>query len=83
MNIEEVSPWKCITPFGTGTARWVSDGNEVLWGVVQKKTGEIWWWPNNEIRWAQDLSGGVNTVSTIHMSVERGLTLLPHMKRHE
>jgi hypothetical protein len=83
VNIIELTPWKGISPLGTCTVRWISDEDDAIWGVVQRKTGEIWWWKNLEIRWAQDLTDGINTVSRIYLSDERKLALAPHMKRHE
>jgi hypothetical protein len=82
VSIIELTPWKAITPFGTATVRWLSDDNEQNWGVVQHTTGEIWWWKNNEIRWAQDITGGINKPTSIYLSDERKEALKVHMIRH-
>jgi hypothetical protein len=73
-----------LTPFGKGIAHFVYDsGDETYWGVFQRKTSELWWWPNHEIRYDVHLSEGFTSPSPIHLSDKRKQALAPHMKRHE
>ena len=71
------------TPFGEGVAHFLSDGgDEVWWGVFQKRTAELWWWPGHEIRYAIHLSEGFNRQTEIMLSEERAAALATHFKRN-
>lgn len=81
MQLDE--PIMLTTPFGEGIAHFVSDaGDETFWGVFQKKTGELWWWPNHEIRYSIHLSEGYNKQTPFNLSAARKEALAPHLKRH-
>lgn len=85
MTIQQLdTPFLALTPFGKGVAHFVDDaGDEIYWGIFQKKTAELWWWPNHQIRYDIHLSEGFNKQSRIHLSDEQKLALAPHMTRHE
>jgi len=49
------------TPLGSGLCFMVADYSEEadsLWVVADDKTGQIWWWPNSQVRFCKNISMG-------------------------
>lgn len=60
LNSNRRSSWR-RTPKGIGLAHFVIDYGEehdLLWVVVDDATGEIWTWPNNDVRAIKNISLG-------------------------
>lgn len=73
-----------ITPLGPGHARFLWETpHELWWGVVQIKTGEMWWWKNHLIRFDINISEGRYGTSDIHVNEHLAAALAPHRKRYE
>ena len=57
-----------ITPKGSGQAILVIDYSEehdLKWVVIQDDSGEIWAWPNNQVRGHKNITMGRENVSEI------------------
>lgn len=77
-------PFFIITPFGEAVCHFINDvENDVIYGCIQTKTNEIWWWRNEEVRYDKHITEGLTNPSPIVLSKERQAALAPHMKRYK
>ncbi len=72
-----------VTPLGDAVALFLQgDDWDVYWGCAQKKTGEMWWWQNQYIRLANNITGGHVSATPIKVPPELEEKLKPHLERH-
>jgi hypothetical protein len=77
-------PFLCTTIFGEAIAEFINDvGDDIVWGCKQLETCEIWWFRNEEIRVAKNITLGFNQQTPIMLSKERMKALAPHLKRYK
>ena len=54
-------PLPMNTPKGSGICHFLLDyviEDDIIWGVVDDATGQVWWWPNQQIRFMKNISMG-------------------------
>lgn len=78
-------PLYMVTPLGPGWRHFVWENgsdNDVQWCCFIEKTGEPWWWVNNMVRLATNLTGGRTATSPIHETSELKAALESHRARN-
>lgn len=85
MTITRIEPPLIFeTPLGLSSCHFVWEGGkeaDVEWCCFLIKTGEAWWWKNNQIRMTSNISSGRYNVSKIYETKEMTKALAPHRKR--
>ena len=76
-------PLYLTTPFGPSICHviWVHMDN-IWWGCFQEKTGECWWWRNELVRLATNISDDRFKQSPITLSPDQEAALSTHRKRY-
>lgn len=73
MLVQLDPPLSLDTPKGPGLAilvNWLSIEEHLLWTVIQDKTGEIWTWPNPQVRGQKNIQAG-RIIDNKHLIKER------------
>ena len=82
---ELTSPIYLDTPLGPAVAYFVDaaghDGME--WGCLLTKTGELWWWPNRQVRLHKSVSDYRYKQSPIMQDEACIDALAPHLARQQ
>jgi len=61
MILQLSPPIPLRTPQGPALAHFIIDygpESDIIWGCFQDETGEIWWWPNHQVRADKNITLG-------------------------